>query len=54
MLKDVGMAVPKTREARVVYMPQDKDYDNNTMRNPDINQSYFTPHCYNVSLMTLY
>ena len=24
MLKDVGMAVPKTRESRVVYMPQDK------------------------------
>ena len=24
MLKDVGMAVPKSREARAVYMPQDK------------------------------
>ena len=37
MLKDVGMAVPKTRETRVVYMPQDKKimaYNKNTMRNP--------------------
>ena len=24
MLKGVGMAVPKSRETRVVYMPQDK------------------------------
>ena len=24
MLKDVGMAVPKTRETKAVYMPQDK------------------------------
>ena len=29
MLKDVGMAVPKARETRVVYIPQDKAYNNN-------------------------
>ena len=31
MVKDVGMAVPKTRETRVVYMPQDKRLWHTTM-----------------------
>ena len=31
MLKEVGMAVPKIRETRVVYMPQDKGLGHTTI-----------------------
>ena len=53
MMKDVGIAVPKTRETRVVYMPQDKRlwhiYNNNTRRNTilkrDVGWGYAWYYC---------
>ena len=47
MLKDVGIAVPKTRETSSVYMPQDMimAYNNNTMRNPILKRVRSTVEC---------